>query len=135
MLGPDGEVIGIAVNRGRGDFTETERTVLGLLRGPLMAGLLRARNRQLAHSALNTRPASLAALTDREIQVLELVALGRTNAAIAHALDVSPRTIAKHLEHIYRKLGVASRAAAAARSAPGPGSPVTSRPAPRRDRR
>ena len=97
MLGPDGEVIGIAVNRGRGDFTETERTVLGLLRGPLMAGLLRARNRQLAHSALNTRPASLAALTDREIQVLELVALGRTNAAIAHALDVSPRTIANTL--------------------------------------
>lgn len=118
MLGPDGEVIGIALNRGRGDFTETERDVLGLLRGPLMTGLLRARNRQLAHSALNTaRPASLAALTDREIQVLELVAQGRTNTAIAHMLGVSPRTIAKHLEHIYRKLGVASRAAAAARSA------------------
>jgi DNA-binding CsgD family transcriptional regulator len=118
MLGPDGEVIGIALNRRRGDFTEAERAVLGLLRGPLMAALLRARNRQLAHSALNTtRPASLATLTDRETQVLELVALGRTNAAIAHALGVSPRTIAKHLEHIYRKLGVASRAAAAARSA------------------
>jgi DNA-binding CsgD family transcriptional regulator len=118
MLGPDGEVIGIALNRGRGDFTETERDMLGLLRGPLMTGLLRARNRQLAHSALNTaRPASLAALTDREIQVLELVAQGRTNTAIAHMLGVSPRTIAKHLEHIYRKLGVASRAAAAARSA------------------
>jgi DNA-binding CsgD family transcriptional regulator len=120
MLGPDGEVIGIALNRRRGDFTETERAVLGLLRGPLMAALLRARNRQLAHSALNTtRPASLATLTDRETQVLELVALGRTNTAIAHTLEVSPRTIAKHLEHIYRKLGVASRAAAAARSAQG----------------
>ena len=120
MLGPDGEVIGIALNRGRGDFTETERAVLGLLRGPLMAALLRARNRRLAHLALNTiRPASLATLTDRETQVLELVALGRTNAAIAHALGVSPRTIAKHLEHIYRKLGVASRAAAAALSAEG----------------
>jgi DNA-binding CsgD family transcriptional regulator len=118
MLGPDGEIIGIALNRGRGNFTETERAVLGLLRGPLMAALARARNRQLAHSALRTTPpASLAALTDREIQVLELVALGHTNAAIAHMLDVSPRTIAKHLEHIYRKLGVASRAAAAARSA------------------
>ena len=118
MLGPGGDVIGIALNRGRSDFTDTERAVLGLLRGPLMTGLLRARNRQQAHSALSTtRPDSLATLTDREIQVLELVALGRTNAAIAHTLGVSPRTVAKHLEHIYRKLGVASRAAAAARSA------------------
>lgn len=45
--------------------------------------------------------------------MLELVALRRTNPAIAHALDVSPRTIAKHLEHIYRKLNVTNRAAAA----------------------
>jgi hypothetical protein len=37
--------------------------------------------------------------------------------AIAHALDISPRTAAKHLEHIYRKLGVTSRAAAVARTA------------------
>jgi DNA-binding CsgD family transcriptional regulator len=121
MLGPDGEVIGIALNRGRADFTETDRAVLGLLRAPLMAALLRARNRQRANSALSTRaPASLAALTDRETRVLELVALGGTNAAIAHALGVSPRTIAKHLEHIYRKLGVTSRAAAAAQSAAQP---------------
>ncbi|HEY1004802.1 MAG TPA: helix-turn-helix transcriptional regulator [Streptosporangiaceae bacterium] len=121
MLGPDGEVIGIALNRERTDFTETDRAVLGLLRGPLMAALLRARNRQRAHSALSTTaPASLAALTDREMQVLELVALGGTNAAIARALGVSPRTIAKHLEHIYRKLGVASRAAAAVQSAAQP---------------
>jgi DNA-binding CsgD family transcriptional regulator len=118
MPGSDGEVIGITLNRGRGDFTETDRAVLGLLRGPLMAALQRGRNRELAHSALSTTaPATLAVLTDREMQVLELVALGRTNAAIAHALEVSPRTIAKHLEHIYRKLGVASRTAAAVRSA------------------
>ena len=56
-------------------------------------------------------------LTGREARVMELVASGRTNVAIAHALEVSPRTIAKHLEHIYRKLGVASRAAAVARTA------------------
>ena len=54
----------------------------------------------------------LAALTEREIQILRLVADGRTNTAIAHALEVSPRTVAKHLEHTYRKLGVNSRAAA-----------------------
>ena len=54
----------------------------------------------------------LADLTGREIQILRLVAEGRTNASIAHALEVSPRTIAKHLEHIYRKLQVSSRAAA-----------------------
>jgi DNA-binding CsgD family transcriptional regulator len=54
-------------------------------------------------------------LTERETQILRLVAEGRTNASIAHALEVSPRTIAKHLEHVYRKLGVSSRAAAVSR--------------------
>lgn len=51
-------------------------------------------------------------LTDREIRVLRLAALGRTNSAIARALDISPRTVAKHLEHIYRKLDVNSRTSA-----------------------
>jgi DNA-binding CsgD family transcriptional regulator len=74
-------------------------------------------------------PAGVAGLTDREVQVLDLAAQGRTNTAIARIIDVSPRTIAKHLEHIYRKLGVTSRAAAVYRTAragiseelPGPG--------------
>ena len=57
----------------------------------------------------------LAALTDCEIQILRLVADGRTNTAIAHVLEVSPRTVAKHLEHTYRKLGVNNRAAAVSR--------------------
>jgi len=57
----------------------------------------------------------LADLTEREIQILRLVADGRTNTAIAHALEVSPRTVAKHLEHTYRKLEVSSRAAAISR--------------------
>lgn len=59
----------------------------------------------------------VASLTDRELHVLELVATGKTNQAIAHALRVSPRTVAKHLEHIYRKLDVGNRAAAVARLA------------------
>jgi DNA-binding CsgD family transcriptional regulator len=64
----------------------------------------------------------LADLTEREIQILRLVADGRTNASIARALDVSPRTVAKHLEHIYRKFGVSSRAAAVSRMTMSAGS-------------
>jgi len=48
-------------------------------------------------------------------RVLTLVAGGATNDQIAATLVVSPRTVHKHLEHIYAKLGVATRTAAAAR--------------------
>jgi DNA-binding NarL/FixJ family response regulator len=57
------------------------------------------------------------ALTPREATVLALVALGLTNCQIARRLDVSRRTIDKHVEHILMKLNVPSRAAAAARHA------------------
>ena len=78
-----------------------------------MAALLRARRRRQARQIYTAMDCSeLADLTEREIQILRLVADGRTNASIAHALEVSPRTVAKHLEHIYRKYGVSSRAAA-----------------------
>jgi DNA-binding CsgD family transcriptional regulator len=114
---PGTHVIGIAFSRARTEFTDTDRDLLTALRAPLVAGLLRAR-RHLARRALTGNGADrLAALTDREVGVLELVALGRTNPAIARALDVSPRTVAKHLEHIYRKLDVTNRAAAAALAA------------------
>lgn len=56
-------------------------------------------------------------LTDREMIILARVADGATNAAIARGLGMSPRTVAKHLEHAYRKLGVSSRAAAVSRVA------------------
>jgi DNA-binding CsgD family transcriptional regulator len=53
-------------------------------------------------------------LTSREAEVLRLLAHGRTNAQIAHELFVSVATVRKHLEHIYSKLGVTSRAEAIA---------------------
>jgi DNA-binding CsgD family transcriptional regulator len=62
----------------------------------------------------------LAGLTDREFQVLQFAAQGCTNRAIARTMGVSPRTIAKHLEHTYRKLGVTSRAAAVYAATTGP---------------
>ena len=53
-------------------------------------------------------------LTPRELDVLLWVAKGKTNRDIAEILGMSPRTVNKHLEHIYVKLGVETRSAAAA---------------------
>ena len=53
-------------------------------------------------------------LTPRETDVLSWVAKGKTNRDIGEILGMSPRTVNKHLEHIYVKLGVETRAAAAA---------------------
>lgn len=60
-------------------------------------------------------PAALEALglTRREAQVLAWLAEGKTNAEIAMILDSRPRTVGKHLERIYQKLGVETRTAAA----------------------
>jgi DNA-binding NarL/FixJ family response regulator len=46
--------------------------------------------------------------------VLSLIATGRTNRAIAAELFISERTVARHVSNIFRKLGLASRAAATA---------------------
>jgi DNA-binding NarL/FixJ family response regulator len=54
----------------------------------------------------------IADLTDREIEVLRLVAQGHTNPEIAHHLTISPKTVSRHLESIYSKLNVSTRAAA-----------------------
>jgi DNA-binding CsgD family transcriptional regulator len=100
-------------------FADTELACLELAR-PILASLYR-----LAAALDDARPASAsaggapqtptAALTPREREVLGWVAAGKTNADIADILDASPRTVAKHLEHIYEKLGVETRTAAAMR--------------------
>jgi DNA-binding CsgD family transcriptional regulator len=54
-------------------------------------------------------------LTEREREVLALVAKGKTNAEIAETLWIAPSTVRKHLENVYAKLGVRTRTAAAAR--------------------
>jgi DNA-binding NarL/FixJ family response regulator len=59
---------------------------------------------------------SPAALTDREYEVLRLVAAGRTNREIAATLFISPKTASVHVSNILGKLGVASRTQAAARA-------------------
>lgn len=110
---PPGQLIAYAINRGQGDFTEDDRGLLAVVAEPISRAVRRAGRRHRARAALETAaPATDTVLTDREFAVLELAAKGRTNSGIARALGVSPRTIAKHLEHVYRKLGVTSRAAA-----------------------
>ena len=54
-------------------------------------------------------------LTAREAEVLYWVAQGKTNRDIGDILGTRPKTITKHLEHVFEKLGVETRTAAAAR--------------------
>ncbi len=59
----------------------------------------------------------LAGLTERQLEVLRLLAQGKTNKEIAEELVVTTNTVKKHILAIYQKLGVNSRAAAAAEAA------------------
>ncbi|HJR46084.1 MAG TPA: HD domain-containing phosphohydrolase [Actinomycetota bacterium] len=54
-----------------------------------------------------------AGLTDREVDVLRLVASGLSNKQIAGRLTLSPKTVGHHVEHVYSKIGVSTRAGAA----------------------
>jgi DNA-binding NarL/FixJ family response regulator len=53
-------------------------------------------------------------LTGREVEILQLLAMGHTNRDIAGKLFISPDTVKTHLEHIYQKLGATDRTAAVA---------------------
>lgn len=57
--------------------------------------------------------AAIGRLTSRERDVLARIASGQTSTQIARALDISPGTVRKHVEHILSRLDVASRTAAA----------------------
>jgi HD-GYP domain-containing protein (c-di-GMP phosphodiesterase class II) len=59
------------------------------------------------------RSANPLALTDREVEVLRLIARGRTNRDVAATLHLSRKTVGRHVENVYAKIGVSTRAAAA----------------------
>jgi DNA-binding CsgD family transcriptional regulator len=63
--------------------------------------------------ALRAGPTAPGGLSDREVEVLVLVASGRTNRKIAEALCISEKTVARHLSNIFTKLSVTSRTDAA----------------------
>ncbi len=64
------------------------------------------------HRLRSKRRAWVAGLSDREIEVLRLVARGHSNRQMATLLSLSASTIHHHIQHIYTKLGVSTRAAA-----------------------
>ena len=99
---PPGHARYFELVRGPGrDFDERDRAFLSLLRPHLAR--IRARWDRRPH---------LPSLTERELDVLVLVAQGLTNREISRRLFISPATVRTHLEHIYDKLGVRSRAGA-----------------------
>ena len=59
------------------------------------------------------RPSAPAGLTPREVEVLELAARGATTRQVASKLGITPKTAGNHIERIYVKIGVSSRAEAA----------------------
>jgi DNA-binding NarL/FixJ family response regulator len=67
-------------------------------------------------SPSSTAPAGMQGLTEREIEVLRLLALGRTNSEIAAELFVSERTVKTHIGHVFTKLDVRDRVAAILRA-------------------
>lgn len=101
------------------DFSERDRAVLEALRPHLRAREALAELHRRARDTDGARPpaeatdAPPASLTVREREILHLAGKGQTNAEIAAELWIAPGTVKKHLEHVYEKLGVAGRAAAA----------------------
>lgn len=90
-----------------------ERVLEEAGRGALDADAVAAVLAAAGHGDVVVRRKAPAGLTDRECQVLALVARGCSNAEIARGLVISRRTAEHHVQHIYTKLGVSSRAAAA----------------------
>lgn len=107
-------MIGIACCRGKRskDFNETDRSYLNALR-PHLVQLWRLAiemDSLKAGTPTRKRYATMnGLLTNRERQVLDWISEGKTNAAIADKLGLSPLTIKTHCQKILRKLGVKNR--------------------------
>lgn len=119
LISPGRQVIGLAMDRSR-SFDDSERDMLTALRPHLVRAY---RNALLFTDALATgngqpeaaRDAAtrLARLTDRQHEVLALIADGQTNAQVAHALSISEGTVKKHVENLLERMQTSSRIGAA----------------------
>ena len=96
---------------GDADAEELELDAARLVFQQLGAAPDLARVEQLARRSAPRAPGGL---TAREVEVLRLVATGRTNRAIANELVISEKTVARHVSNIFKKLRISSRSAATA---------------------
>jgi len=104
-----------------GSRTEAYDRAAGLIIGaddymvkPFAADELLARVRRLVHRSRPAVARSTSRLTPRELEVLELLADGRSPQEISAGLFISAKTVSTHIEHIFTKLGVSSRVQAVA---------------------
>jgi len=109
MVASGGQLAAVALSRSVTDFSDRELAIAELLQSQLPAAFDHARLRARSED----QPA-LAGLTDREHEVLELLAGGRSNREIARLLFLSPRTVDKHVENLFAKMNIRSRTEAAA---------------------
>ena len=111
-------LLGVALSRKHNDFTEEERDVVERARPFLIQSYRNAieHTRLVARTDAGTLLRALggAGLTPREAEAMAQVALRRSNDDTAKALGLSVRTVHKHLERAFSKLGVHTRADAAA---------------------
>ena len=119
-------LLGVAMSRSENDFADEERDLLNDARPFLIQAYRNAIDYENLKGSVHARveprsveEASLASalvargLTPREAEVLLLIATGRSDQSAAEALGVSTRTVQKHLQRCYRKLGVKRRSDAA----------------------
>ncbi len=108
--------IGISVNRGIRDFEPSDIERLRALKPHVVAAhRVAMRLEELSPAPRGGEVIGLP-LTSRESEVLYWVAMGKTNDEVGEIIGARPMTVKKHLEHIYDKLGVPNRTAAALRA-------------------
>ena len=100
------------------DEQEVLKVVEAVKRGEAHFGPEIAKRLMSFFSSPKTRPSSEAfpELTSREVEVLDLIARGRSNTEIATQLYVSPKTIRNHISNIFTKLQVSDRSQTIARA-------------------
>jgi DNA-binding NarL/FixJ family response regulator len=93
------------------DFAIAELRAMGMR--PALERAVRLGAEQRREATVRIRPAYPAGLTAREVEVLRLVAAGRSNQQIADALVISLNTVVRHVSNIFAKTGAANRTEAA----------------------
>lgn len=107
--------VSLAIGRTSWGFTRRELYLAGLLQRVLRTVYdWQAERERLLGADDGALAARLEPLTARQAEVMRGVLAGRTNAAVAAELGLSARTVEKHLEGAYRRLGVRTRAEATA---------------------